>query len=119
VVSYDQMTSQVATVSVLPQQQTMTSDGSIDEVSSGRAVVLGCIACTEFKDVVCSYQCSMVCVFVCYCARMAEPIEMPFGGVECGLGWTQGTMWRSSPTPPPSERALRRLGNVQREPKLF
>jgi len=33
IVSYDQMTAMLATVSVLPQQQTMTSDSSIDTVS--------------------------------------------------------------------------------------
>ena len=33
-VSYDQTSVQLATVSVLPRQQTMTSDSSIKEVSS-------------------------------------------------------------------------------------
>jgi len=32
VVSYDQVNTQFATVSVLPQEQTMTSDDSIDKV---------------------------------------------------------------------------------------
>jgi len=46
-------------------------------------------------DVTCSVVCMSVCVScvlvtLIYCAKTAEPIEMPFGG---RLMWVQGTMY--------------------------